>query len=45
MGVNEGDDEASGSEVDGEMDGGDYVALERVGYEYGMGFLVIRHCC
>ena len=45
-GVNEGDGEASGGEVDGQMDGGDYVALERVGYEDGMRVLMGgRHCC
>lgn len=46
VGVDEGDGEASGGKVDGEVDGWDYVALEGVGYEDGVGVLVDgRHCC
>lgn len=41
VGVDEGDGEATCGEVDGQMDGGDDVALERVGDENYVGLLVL----
>ena len=41
VGVDEGDDEAPCGEVDGQVDGGDNVALERVGNENCVGLLVL----
>lgn len=36
VGVDEGDGEASRCELDGQMDGRDYVTLKWVGEEYGV---------
>lgn len=41
LGVDEGDLEAARCELDGQFDGWDYMALERVGDEDGVRLLVI----